>query len=95
MFVCLGLVLCIDIMPYGNIPYKSNPYKFVQKPSYYHPYKRPNFHKIAKKVKEEPLIFIGSTSHLANFDKKHVNRSNPIYANCSDDQLCDAQHRHF
>ena len=61
----------------------------MQRPSYYHPNKRQE----QEQVQEKPLIFIGSTSHLAHFDKKHVNRSNPIYSNCSDDQLCNAQHR--
>ena len=80
-------------MPYGKVPYRHNPYKYVNKPSFNHPYKRPNFHQIAKKVKEEPLIFVGSTSHLSIFDKKHVNRSNPMYSNCSDEELHNAQRR--
>ena len=76
-----------------NVSRRPAPHKLYQKHTFSRKYKRPNFHNILRDFKDKPLIFIGGTSHLSIFDKKHVNYSNPNFFNCSKLELSRARHR--
>ena len=76
-----------------NVSRRPAPHKLYQKHTFSRNYKRPNFHNTLRDLKDKPLIFIGGTSHLSIFDKKHVNYSNPNYFNCSKLEMSRARHR--